>query len=153
MSYGQQTIEEYINHVMCISIQNLHMFSPLLSCTHHLRLICQVLGNEYQWGKKIKNKIITMFVSPIDCWVEHISQISVIKVRLSISFNIQSWKFTILCNLKSHVVTYPMFVCPRDINCLPRLQYKFWISLCVSSIRESIYLDLCNHKKNNSWML
>ena len=126
-------------------------------CSHGFLVACiTFIWFVKSWATSINEykKTITMFVSPIDCWVNHMNQIKVWCHWSGVNhyFQHQVVKIDNLCNLKSHVVTYPMFVCPIDIISLPGLRYKFWISLFVSSLCESIYVDLCNHTKNNGQM-
>lgn len=103
-----------------------------------------------QWVST-SEETITMFVSPLHCWVEHVDKM-VIEVRFNQRFQHQDVKLTILRHLKSHVVTKIMFVCLENFNCLWKLQYNFWICLFVSSVFESTCLDLGNRKKDSGRM-
>jgi hypothetical protein len=107
-----------------------------------------------QWVSMSQGTII-MYVSPLNYWVEHVDKTRVCCHQsegwASISTS-SSENLTILCNLKFHVVTKPMFVCPRKSDSHCKLQYKFPFSFSILSICESICLSLCNHKKDSGWM-
>ena len=121
-------------------------FQPLLSCMDCLHPICQGLGNKHQWVKK---------QSPLDYGAECVDKIRAQchQVRVKHWFQHQVVKLKILCNLKFHVITSHVVLCPRKFDFLHNLSYNFQISLFVLFVRESVCLDFCDHKKGSGSML